>query len=151
MEKEYFFSYEDWAVSSGFDYSIRLQKLSTYEVALKYYDREVKNDAEIVDLRPIILTNNKNLYLQYRHVLNENDFYLFCCNKLYGYNGINREDYGRATFQHFLNLKIGKYNFSYQYRKFDVWNERETGNSYEYLDDEGWKTSDQINDGQYFL
>jgi len=147
MENEYFFSYEDLAVPSGFDYNIRLQRLSNYEIALKYYTREVNNfDGEIVELRPIILTNNKNLYLQYRHVLNEADFYLFCSNKLSGYNGIVREDYGGEAFQHFLNIKSGKYNFAYQYRKFNFWDEPQTGNSYEYLDDEGWIMSNQIID-----
>ena len=150
MKNHYYVLYTDLAVPSGFDYNIQLQKLLDFEVALQYYDREVLSfNGQIIEPKPIILTNIQNLFRKFKHMLCEGEFRMFCLDKLPFYHGIENEVLGNETLQHFTNIINKEYNFARQFRRSDVWHEEKTGNSYEYIDEEGWKTSDQILESLY--
>jgi hypothetical protein len=143
METEFYVLLNNRAVESGYyPYYFELQKLPNYDTALQYYKENVTIFGEdtIVDLKPILITNNQNLYRQYRHILSENEFKLFCADSLLGYKCV--EEYiGVEIFSHFTNIKNGEYNRAYQSISHEVWDEDKTGNSYEIESNNGWKTS----------
>jgi len=144
MESEFYILINNRAVTSGYyPYYFELEKLPNYESALNYYKANVIIGEEtIVELKPIVITNNENLYLQYRHILSEKEFKLFCSDNLSGYKCVE-EQVGVEIFEHFTNIKNGKYSRAYQSITHELWNEYKTGNSYEIEINNGWKTSNQ--------
>ena len=145
MDNEFFILFNDKAEHSlNYPYHIELEKLLNYSTALLYYKKNILDDWDnVIDLKPIIITSNKNLCLQHRHVLSENEFKSFCDDTLPGYKGISGI-YEIQVFQHFVNIKNGVYTRAYQSRKHDVWHEDKTGNLYEFQTDEGWTTSNEM-------
>lgn len=103
MDNEFFILFNDKAEHSlNYPYDIELEKLLNYDIALLYYKENILDDWDnVVDLKPLVITSKRNLYLQYRHILSENEFKLFCNDMLPGYKGITGV-YGVEVFHHSL-------------------------------------------------
>lgn len=84
MEVPFFISFIDKADRSlNYPYDIELERLSNYDIALHFYKENVFDEWDnIRQLKPIIITSDENLYLQYRHILSEknsNSFVMTSC------------------------------------------------------------------------
>lgn len=147
MDREFYITFHNHNqdVSNNPDY-MYIERLISSKEAVLYYNNNVLSDFNnVIEPQPILITNNRNLYRQFRHVFNEKEFKLYCEDKLPSYSGITGI-HGQEAFVHFLNIKEGVYDIAYQTRSTERWDDSQSGNSYNYTTNQRWETSCGMND-----
>lgn len=173
MDRKFYIAFIDKSHNSGkYPNDIMLRKILDYNSSIEYIENEYQVLTEFSFnhkkwTEPILITNDNLLNQKYRNVFSENEFKSYCIESSYFGNQIEKlplknqlianqsnltGNYGKETFNHFLNIKENKYKEAYMIHKYlNSWIDEDTGMNYDYDEENKWKTNDWIDFDNEFI